>query len=168
MSYSKTIMKWFFVLAVFTGVFVSFNDGTNWQSLQLNLPVVPIHDLVVKDDDLVAATHGRSFWILDDLTPLHQLDEKVATIEDILIQSKSRSNQDPLNYPIKLDNKIAALAGVVASADARPNDQSYELFQELAAKADAEVAKLKAVLETDIPALNAMLKEAGIPHIIVR
>ncbi len=369
-----------------TGVFVSFNDGASWQSLQLNLPVVPIHDLVVKDDDLVAATHGRSFWILDDLTPLHQLDEKVASvksylfkprdayrlrgisvdapglgknptsgsviyyylkekpkdeltlefldseghlirrfsseakpeaepgeafsrmsgrggqplppkepgmnrfvwnmrypdaervpgailwggltagpvavpgiyevkltvggeslaqtwewkkdprldtsreeleeqfdflikirdkvsevnraiirlrqirqkieslageikgldksesiieegkkiivkltaIEDVLIQSKSKSNQDPLNYPIKLDNKIAALAGVVASADARPTDQSRELFQELAAKADAEGAKLKAVLETDIPALNATLKEAGIPHIIVK
>ena len=369
-----------------TGVFVSFNDGANWQSFQLNLPVVPIHDLVVKDDDLVAATHGRSFWILDDLTPLHQLDEKVASakfhlfkprdayrlkgmsidapglgknpasgtviyyylkekpkdelslefldsnghlirrfsseakpeaepgdafsrisgragqplppkepgmnrfvwnmrypdaervpgailwggltagpvavlgiyevkltcggeslaqtwewkkdprleisreeleeqfdflikirdkvsevnraiirlrqvrqkieslageikgldksesiieegkkiivkltaIEDVLIQSKSKSSQDPLNYPIKLDNKIAALAGVVANADARPTDQSRELFQELAAKADAEVAKLKVILETEIPALNAMLKGAGIPHIIVK
>jgi photosystem II stability/assembly factor-like uncharacterized protein len=61
-----------------TGVYVSFDDGENWQSLQLNLPVVPIHDLVVKDNDLVAATHGRSFWILDDLTPLHQLTDAVA------------------------------------------------------------------------------------------
>jgi photosystem II stability/assembly factor-like uncharacterized protein len=369
-----------------TGVFVSFNDGASWQSLQLNLPVVPVHDLVVKDDDLVAATHGRSFWILDDLTPLHQLDEKAASakfylfkprdayrlggmsidapglgknpasgsviyyylkekpkdelslefldsggrlirrfsseakpeaeaggafsrmsgrggqqvpakepgmnrfvwnmrypdaervpgavlwggltqgpvavpgiyevkltvggeslvrtwewkkdprleisreefeeqfdfliqirdklsqvsltiiklrqarqkieslageikdleksqaiieagkkiiarlaaIEEVLIQSKSKSSQDPLNYPIRLDNKIAALAGVVASADARPTDQSRELFQELAARADAEIAKLKTVLETDIPALNSMLKEAGVPHIILR
>lgn len=58
-----------------TGVYVSFNDGQTWQSLQLNLPVVPIHDLAIKDNDLIAATHGRSFWILDDLTPLHQLSE---------------------------------------------------------------------------------------------
>jgi len=57
-----------------TGVFVSFDDGGHWQSLQLNLPVVPIHDMVVKEDDLVVATHGRSFWILDDLTPLHQIN----------------------------------------------------------------------------------------------
>src|SRR2546422_10847725 len=60
------------------GVYLSFDDGAGWQSLQRNLPVVPIHDLVVKDNDLVAATHGRAFWILDDLTPLHQLADSVA------------------------------------------------------------------------------------------
>ena len=59
------------------GMYVSFDDGASWQSLQLNLPIVPITDLTVKDDDLVAATQGRSFWILDDLTPLQQLDAAV-------------------------------------------------------------------------------------------
>jgi len=368
-----------------TGVFFSFNDGAAWQSLQLNLPVVPIHDMVVKDDDLVVATHGRSFWILDDLTPLHQLDEKVAVagvylfkprdayrrpggsfpipktgrnpssgtviyyyfkekpkqevvleimdsngariktfssqakteegpgdefsrmfgggearrppaetgmnrfvwnmrypdaervpgailwggsttgpiavpgiyqvkltigeethiqewewkidprieatpqelreqfdfliavrdtlsrvnrainelrrirvkidavngeikglpessgaveagealrkkltaIEDVLIQAKSKSSQDPLNYPVKLDNKIAALASVVAAADARPTDQSNVLFKELAEQADVEIAKLKEIVETDLPNLNKRLKDADIPHIII-
>ena len=58
-----------------TGVFVSFNDGVNWRSLQLNLPTTPVHDLVVKDNDLVLATHGRSFWILDDLGPLRQYND---------------------------------------------------------------------------------------------
>jgi len=53
-----------------TGIYVSFDGGANWQSLQLNLPNAPVHDLIVKNDDLVVATHGRSFWILDDLTPL--------------------------------------------------------------------------------------------------
>jgi photosystem II stability/assembly factor-like uncharacterized protein len=56
-----------------TGVWVSLDDGGSWQRLRSNLPVAPIHDLVVKDTDLVVATHGRAFWILDDLTPLHQL-----------------------------------------------------------------------------------------------
>lgn len=56
------------------GVYVSLDDGGHWQPLQLNLPVAPVHDLVVKDDDLVAATHGRSFWILDDVTPLRQIE----------------------------------------------------------------------------------------------
>jgi photosystem II stability/assembly factor-like uncharacterized protein len=60
-----------------TGMHISFDDGEHWQSLQLNLPIVPIHDLMVKDTDLVAATHGRSFWILDDVTPLRQLSEKI-------------------------------------------------------------------------------------------
>ncbi len=56
------------------GVFVSFDDGGHWQSLELNMPRTPIHDLVVKGDDLVAATHGRSFWILDDIAPLREAD----------------------------------------------------------------------------------------------
>jgi photosystem II stability/assembly factor-like uncharacterized protein len=56
-----------------TGVFVSFDDGSRWQSLQLNLPAVPVHDLIVHNDDLAIATHGRSFWILDDVSPLRQL-----------------------------------------------------------------------------------------------
>ena len=60
------------------GMYVSFDDGASWQSLQANLPVVPVHDLVVKENDLVACTHGRSFWILDDLTPLHQINDRVA------------------------------------------------------------------------------------------
>jgi hypothetical protein len=60
-----------------TGIYVSFDDGTSWQPLRLNLPAVPVYDLLIKNHDLVAATHGRSFWILDDLTPLHQLTEQV-------------------------------------------------------------------------------------------
>ncbi|HEV2383575.1 MAG TPA: glycosyl hydrolase [Terriglobia bacterium] len=62
-----------------TGVMISFDDGDHWQPLQLNLPVSPVHDLVVKNDDLVAATHGRSFWVLDDLAPLRELSEEIAT-----------------------------------------------------------------------------------------
>jgi hypothetical protein len=368
-----------------TGVCVSFDDGAHWQSLQLNLPVVPVHDMSVKESDLVVGTHGRSFWILDDLTPLHQLSEessqadvflykprdsyrmrggsyprphagqnppggsvifyylkekpegrvalefldsegnlikkftsqkenkeseetargrsrgrravnvtaeagmnrfvwdmryedaksvpgailwggrlngplavpgvyrvkltagdttleeswawkkdprietsqedfqeqfdllieirdkitevntsindlravkkqvedllkkikdhpdtedihksgknlkaKLDEIEDVLIQSKSKSGQDPLNYPILLDNKIAALVGVVSSADARPTDQSYVVFKELSGKADTEIEKLNAVLETDLPAFNELVSKADIPAVIIK
>jgi hypothetical protein len=56
-----------------TGVYVSFDSGAHWQPLQMNLPTSPIHDLVMKNNDLVVATHGRSFWILDDISPLRQL-----------------------------------------------------------------------------------------------
>jgi hypothetical protein len=62
-----------------TGIYVSFDGGANWQSLQLNLPNSPIHDLIVKNDDLVVATHGRAFWILDDLTPLRASTGQAAT-----------------------------------------------------------------------------------------
>ncbi len=369
-----------------TGVFVSFDDGAHWQSLQLNLPVVPIHDMVVKDDDLVVATHGRSFWILDDLTPLQQLDRGVAAsdvhlfqprasyrmagfgfpssnvgenppagtviyyylkekpketvtlefedaqgrliqkftsggpeaqpmsmmamffgggggarrlpveagmnrfvlnmrypgaervpgailwmggmggptampgtyqvrltvgnktkiaswqwkkdprvratqqdfqlqfdfliqirdkltevnssiiqirslkkqigelmakvkgqdkmekieeeskriiqklqdIEDVLIQSKSKSGQDPLNYPIMLDNKIAALASVVGMADARPTRQSYQVFRELSSQADTQIGQLSLLLKRDIPDFNAMVRNADIPAVMIK
>ncbi|HYL64937.1 MAG TPA: hypothetical protein VE077_20165 [Candidatus Methylomirabilis sp.] len=60
------------------GVYVSFNDGDDWQPLQLNLPMTSVRDLVVHGDDLVIATFGRAFWVLDDVTPLRQWSEKVA------------------------------------------------------------------------------------------
>jgi photosystem II stability/assembly factor-like uncharacterized protein len=59
------------------GVWVSFDDGGSWQSLRRNLPLVPIHDLAIKDGDLIAATHGRSFWILDDLSAIRQLNASI-------------------------------------------------------------------------------------------
>ena len=58
-------------------VYVSFDDGDHWQSLRLNLPATSVRDLLIKDDDLAIATHGRGFWILDDITPLRQLSDKV-------------------------------------------------------------------------------------------
>jgi photosystem II stability/assembly factor-like uncharacterized protein len=64
-----------------TGVFVSFDDGGVWQDLQLDLPEVPITDLRVRQKDLVVATQGRSLWILDDLTPLHQISDEVAAAD---------------------------------------------------------------------------------------
>jgi photosystem II stability/assembly factor-like uncharacterized protein len=60
------------------GVYVSFNDGADWRSLKLNLPTTPVHDLIIKDNDLVVATHGRAFWILDDVSPLRQFSDDAA------------------------------------------------------------------------------------------
>jgi photosystem II stability/assembly factor-like uncharacterized protein len=69
-----------------TGVYFSADEGAHWQSLQLNLPTSPVHDLAVKDDDLVAATHGRSFWILDDVSPLRQANSAIAASDFHLYQ----------------------------------------------------------------------------------
>jgi len=60
------------------GMHISFDDGASWRPFQLNLPIVPITDLAIKDDNLIVATQGRSLWLIDDLTPLHQLNEQVA------------------------------------------------------------------------------------------
>ncbi|MGZ7061008.1 MAG: hypothetical protein ACXVJU_17120, partial [Candidatus Angelobacter sp.] len=68
------------------GVFFSVNDGDSWQPLQNNLPPSPVHDLVIKDNDLVIATHGRAFWILDDISPLRQLTAEIQAASAHLFQ----------------------------------------------------------------------------------
>jgi hypothetical protein len=70
-------------------VYVSFDDGEHWQSLRLNMPCTSIRDLVIKDDDLVIGTHGRSFWILDDITPLRQLNSKLINASVILFKPQT-------------------------------------------------------------------------------
>ena len=80
-----------------TGVYVSFDDGGSWQPLRLNLPVTPVHDLVIKDNDLVAATHGRSFWILDDLTQLHQMANDLAERSLHLMKPRPAYRMAPLS-----------------------------------------------------------------------
>lgn len=68
------------------GMYLSFDDGASWNPFQLNLPIVPITDLAIKNDNLIAATQGRSFWLIDDLTPLHQLNKEVANSTQWLYQ----------------------------------------------------------------------------------
>ena len=70
-------------------VYVSFNDGDTWQPLRLNMPASSIRDLVVKDDDLVVGTHGRSFWILDDITPLRQITDQMSASEAFLFKPQT-------------------------------------------------------------------------------
>ena len=67
-------------------VFVSFDDGEHWQSLRLNMAPSSVRDIVIKNDDLLAGTHGRGFWILDDITPLRQIDAKTAAAEAVLFK----------------------------------------------------------------------------------
>jgi hypothetical protein len=71
------------------GVSVSFDDGDHWQTLRLNMPATSVRDLVIKDDDLVIGTHGRSFWILDDITPLRQLNASVASSTTIFYKPQA-------------------------------------------------------------------------------
>jgi photosystem II stability/assembly factor-like uncharacterized protein len=110
------------------GVYVSFDDGEHWQPLQLNLPVTPIHDLVVKDDDLVVATHGRSFWILDDLTPLRQIDGS-ATVPDLRLYRPQVAYR--LHFPIDVDRRRpvgdnppkGAIIDYILKAKPQPNEE---------------------------------------------
>lgn len=71
------------------GMYISFDDGANWRSFQLNLPIVPITDLLIKDNDLIVATQGRSIWIIDDLSLLHQLYKTNSTATNLFQPAKS-------------------------------------------------------------------------------
>ena len=82
----------------------------------------------------------------------------LATVEAQVYQVKNRSSQDPLNYPIMLNNKIAALAGVVESADHKPTTQSYDVFTELSQALDAQLGTMKKTLDADLPRLNNALR----------
>lgn len=353
-----------------SGLYLSFDDGASWQPFQQNLPVVPITDLAWKENDLIVATQGRSFWVLDDLTPLHQLTAEVAAkpmhlytprpayrlpggataapgmgqnppngavlhyylrdkpdsntvtlrlleadgtiirtfqpknkensmpmkqglnrfvwnlryadaerfdglvlwgggtqgpkavpgsylarlivgtdsmtvpvelrpdprsttsaadlqaqfdfllsirdkltethrairrirdvrqqvnaltgrlgdqagadtiraaattlldrmkaVEEALYQTKNQSGQDPLNYPIRLNNRLSALVGDTAMGDFRPTDQAVQVRDEVARLIDAELAKLNTVLETDLPAFNQLVQAHAVPAVIVK
>ncbi|MXX59161.1 MAG: glycosyl hydrolase [Rhodothermaceae bacterium] len=332
-----------------SGLYISFDDGENWSQFQQNLPIVPITDLDWKDNDLIVATQGRSFWVMDDVTPLHQLSDtmasksmwlydsaptwrtggsvslrywfkeapdssttklrilesdgtiiktfsaedgdldieagmnvfnwntryedaesfsglimwagsvrgpraapgtyrtrliagddslevtfelrkdprssssvadlqeqfdfligirdkltetheaikeirelhtqirritgnmdeehaaitdsakaliqKITEIEETLYQTKNQSRQDPLNFPIRLNNKLAAVGGNASIGDFRPTDQAIEVRDNLVMLIDAELEKLQSIMETDVPALNAMIRQANIPAI---
>lgn len=85
-----------------TGVYFSIDDGENWQQLKLNLPTVPVHDVNIHQDDLVAATHGRSFWVLDNITPLRQIDSKSASSEMILYKPETALR---IHYPDSIEHR---------------------------------------------------------------
>jgi photosystem II stability/assembly factor-like uncharacterized protein len=90
---------------------------------------------------------------------------ELSDVEDSLYQTKNRSGQDPLNYPIRLNNKIGALMGVVSAADGRPTAQSYAVFTDLSLQLDRELARLKKTLDTMLPRINEQLRGAALPEI---
>ncbi len=97
------------------GVWVSFDDGAHWQSFRRNLPIVPVHDLAFKDGDVIAATHGRSFWILDDITPLESLTPAVVQEDAHLFPVRDAYRVDwggadaPAAHPVGANPKSGAI-----------------------------------------------------------
>ena len=96
-----------------------------------------------------------------------QLDKKMTEVEEALIQTKSKSSQDVLNYPIRLNNQLVALGGVVSSADSAPTQASYEVFDMLSKQLDEQLAKWKQILSTDLPAYDDVVRKQEVPAIIV-
>jgi hypothetical protein len=93
------------------------------------------------------------------------LVDQLSQIESEIYQVKNQSGQDPLNYPIRLNNKIAALSGVVGGADAKPTSQSYTVFNDLSAQLDRQLSAMRGALII-LPNVNATLKAAGLAPIV--
>ena len=96
------------------------------------------------------------------------LMEKMTAVEEALYQTKNQSGQDPLNFPIRLNNKLAALMGVAGSGEWRPTKQSEDVRVELTKQVDAELATLKGIMENDLPAFNQLVKQKSVDAIIIK
>ena len=105
------------------GVYVSFDDGDRWQPLSLNLPDVPVVDLVVEDNDLAIATHGRGFYILDDIGPLRQCGSAVAAADGYLFR--------PADAIRSTDGATRSLPAEEAGADGRDRDPRQQRIRDL-------------------------------------
>jgi hypothetical protein len=129
--------------------------------------IIQIRDVRKQVDDLLKRVAGQpSYKVINDAATA--LKKNMAAVEESLYQTKNQSSQDPLNYPIRLNNKLAALAGVVSSADAAPTDQSYAVYDELVVQIDAQLAKLAQIMKTDVPAFNQLVRDQNIPAVTVK
>jgi hypothetical protein len=112
------------------GIYLSFNDGEDWQPLQFNLPVVSIRDIAIHGDDVVVATHGRSFWVLDDITPLREVSATLQTAAAYLYQPQTamrirRGSDQGTPYPPEIPHGANPPSGAIvdyylSSAPAAP------------------------------------------------
>src|SRR5437762_2145931 len=93
---------------------------------------------------------------------LDELEQTLSAIETEIYQVKLQSSQDPLNYPIKLNNKIAALQGVVESAETKPTEQTYAVFRTLSTRLDEQLAKLDRAVKTTLPDVNQQLQRQNL------
>ncbi|MGH9863380.1 MAG: glycosyl hydrolase, partial [Candidatus Acidiferrales bacterium] len=95
------------------------------------------------------------------------LMKKMAPVEEAIIQVKSKSRQDPLNYPIMLNDKLTSLAGVIESADAAPTKQSYDVYDWLSQKLEAQLSSWKAIREQGLAALNDLIRKENVAPLAV-
>jgi photosystem II stability/assembly factor-like uncharacterized protein len=134
---------------------------------ETNSAIIQIRDVRKQIDDLLKRVTGQpGFKVVNDAGTA--LNKNLTAIEEALYQTKNQSSQDPLNFPIRLNNKLAALGGVVGSADAAPTAQTYAVYDEVVGQIDAELQKLAKLMKTDVPAFNQLVKEQNIPAVVVK
>ncbi|HKG47076.1 MAG TPA: hypothetical protein VKB02_10130 [Pyrinomonadaceae bacterium] len=129
--------------------------------------IIQIREVRKQVEDLLKRLAGQpNFKVINDAGTA--LNKNLTAIEETLYQTKNQSNQDPLNYPIRLNNKLAALGGVVGSAEVAPTAQSYAVYDEVVGQIDAQLQKLAQVMRTDVPAFNQLVRDQNIPAVVVK
>jgi len=129
--------------------------------------IIQIRDVRKQVEDLMKRVAGQpGAKAINDAGAA--LNKNLTTVEEALYQTKNQSNQDPLNYPIRLNNKLAALGGVVGSAEAAPTAQSNAVYDEVSGAIDAQLQRLAQIMKTDVPAFNQLVKDQNIPAIVVK
>jgi photosystem II stability/assembly factor-like uncharacterized protein len=129
--------------------------------------IIQIRDVRRQVEDLLKRSAGQpSFKAVNEAGTA--LNKNLTAVEETLYQTKNQSNQDPLNYPIRLNNKLAALGGVVGSAEAAPTAQSDAVYDELVTQIDAQLQKLAQIIRTEVPAFNQLVREQNIPAVVVK
>ena len=135
--------------------------------------VTQVHDAVRQMRDVRAQMTALNKRLMEEKNPNAKLladagvalDKKMTVVEEALIQTKAKSGQDVLNYPIRLNNLLVALGGVVSSADAAPTKQDYEMFDDLGRQAEEQLVKWTAIVKTDLAAYNQLAREKAIPAV---
>ncbi len=125
------------------GMYVSFDNGKNWQPFQLNLPVVPITDMEVYENDLIISTQGRAFWILDDLSPLHQLQANMATDQKIAFKPRAAIRTTVRDYQAKIHFYLANTPDKKEAFQISIKDDKGNLIRTLSSKAKNRLNKIR-------------------------
>ncbi len=134
---------------------------------ETNNGIIQIRDVKKQVDDLLKRVKDQpNFKVIDEAGT--KLKKGLTDIEEALYQTKNQSSQDPLNYPVRLNNKLAALGGVVTSADAAPTDQSYAVYTDLVSQIDAQLQMLAQLMKTEVPAFNQLVKDQNVPAVVVK
>lgn len=154
------------------------SDATNADLVAQHEFLIRIRDQVTRANDAVRTIRNVKYQLNDRRGKLSgeaassfgslatAFADSLSAVEGEIYQVKNRSGQDPLNYPIKLNNQIAALSGFVASGDRRPPPQALEVYNMLIPQLDREMARLKRAMDSGLPKVNAALKAAGQPEIV--
>lgn len=137
---------------------------------QTNEAVIQIRDIRKQIDELTARLRaaGGSAKSKTVIERAKSLSDDLSTIEEALYQTKSKASEDPLNFPVKLNNKLAALLAAIEEADTEPTASEDQVYEELATTVNAELNKLKQVVDSGVPALNKMVRDQDIPAIAVK